>query len=89
MFTTPHLNARMLRWSLALQQYDFAISYVQGKDNIVADFLSRNPEGRLECVRPKSLSIDVLELPIENDLVSCEINNFEFTVNLRVSKKFI
>ena len=36
------VNPRLCRWALVLQQFDFAIAYVPGKDNVLADFLSRN-----------------------------------------------
>lgn len=34
-------NARLTRWSLALQPYNFTVSYRAGKDNANADGLSR------------------------------------------------
>lgn len=39
------LNARLTRWILFLQQFDFELVHCQGKDNVWADVLSRNPEG--------------------------------------------
>lgn len=38
-------NARITRWFLALQPYRFTVQYRAGKQNIVADFLSRHPVG--------------------------------------------
>ncbi|XP_041451796.1 uncharacterized protein K02A2.6-like [Drosophila obscura] len=35
------LDGRLARWSLALQAYDFEIEHPKGKDNVVADMLSR------------------------------------------------
>ena len=40
-----HLNnSRITRWTLAIQEYDFDIMHCRGRDNIVADILSRHPE---------------------------------------------
>lgn len=36
-----HLNSRVLRWSLALQEYSFVIQHIRGSDNSGADFMSR------------------------------------------------
>lgn len=35
-------NQRLLRWSLALQKYNIELYHIKGKDNLVADTLSRN-----------------------------------------------
>jgi len=35
-------SAKLLRWSLALQEYDLEIKYKRGSDNVVADYLSRH-----------------------------------------------
>ena len=37
-------NGRLTRWTLFLQDYNFNIAYIRGKDNILADYLSRMPE---------------------------------------------
>ena len=34
-------NQRLLRWNLTLQEYDLEIKHIHGKDNVIADALSR------------------------------------------------
>ena len=40
-FTQPNLNARQRRWMELLCEYNFEVRYVQGKENVVANALSR------------------------------------------------
>ena len=40
-FTQPTLNMHQRRWVEVLQEYDFLIIYRPGKENVVADCLSR------------------------------------------------
>ena len=40
-FTQPELNMRQRRWLELLHEYDFTIEYQPGKENVVADALSR------------------------------------------------
>lgn len=35
-------NSRITRWHLSLQPYRFTVKYKSGKDNVIADFLSRH-----------------------------------------------
>ena len=35
------LNGRIMRWAMTLQQYDYRIESIQGRDNVEADYLSR------------------------------------------------
>jgi hypothetical protein len=42
-FTQRDLNVRQRRWSEFTSEYDFGISYIKGKENVVVDALSRRP----------------------------------------------
>jgi hypothetical protein len=37
------LNGRLARWVILLQEFCFDIEYIQGRDNFIADYLSRLP----------------------------------------------
>ncbi len=54
--TQPHLNARrMARWVEKLQEYDIEFDHVEGKNNVVADALSRRADyalGVIMAVKP-------------------------------------
>jgi hypothetical protein len=42
--TTKELNARQARWAEELSSYDFVIEHIKGKENTIADALSRRPD---------------------------------------------
>ena len=42
MLDQPNLNARQARWLAFLSEYDFEIQHIKGKENKVADALSKN-----------------------------------------------
>lgn len=40
--SASYYNSRLMRWNLLLQQYSFTTHYCTGRENVVADFFSRN-----------------------------------------------
>ena len=59
--TQPTLSARQARWSEFLQQFDFDIEYRPGKENVVADALSR----RMDHLN----SVEAITNVVDNGLV--------------------
>jgi transposase InsO family protein len=52
--TQPYLSDRQARWVEKLSDFDFAISYVPGSVNVVADALSRRADYEEESAREQS-----------------------------------
>lgn len=48
--TQPHLSPRQVRWLEFLQQFQFTIGYKEGKQNVVADGLSRRADHKTTIV---------------------------------------
>lgn len=46
--TSKNANARLMRWTLFLQQFSFVVRYIKGSANVGADWLSRLSEFREE-----------------------------------------
>ena len=68
--STAFHGARLIRWGLLLQQYSYIVTYCCGKDNIVADFLSRYPEVKFIEEKQEPLIISSLQkfcLPVINE----------------------
>ena len=49
-FTQRDLNMRQRRWMEFLEDYDFTLHYYPGKENVVADALSRKSQGALPSI---------------------------------------
>ncbi|KAE9166490.1 hypothetical protein PF002_g31100 [Phytophthora fragariae] len=46
--SSPHLSQRMARWLSFFAEYNFTVEYKPGKQNVLADALSRRPDYELE-----------------------------------------
>ena len=47
-FSQPDLNARQARWLTFLSEFNFEVRHIKGKENKVADALSRRNNGLFE-----------------------------------------
>uniref|UniRef100_A0A1Y1MYY1 Reverse transcriptase RNase H-like domain-containing protein n=1 Tax=Photinus pyralis TaxID=7054 RepID=A0A1Y1MYY1_PHOPY len=70
LMSTRFANNRIYRWSLILQEFSFKIEYIRGKDNLIADILSRNGLGEKEI--EKELVVCVNQLREETGLFTLE-----------------
>jgi hypothetical protein len=61
LFTQRDLNARKRRWSEIMSEYDFGISYIKGKENVVIDALSR---------RPRIFSLETLKVNLREHVLT-------------------
>ena len=83
-FTQPLLNNRQKRWLQLLCEYDFDIHYVAGKENKVADALSRRPMCNLLSVVRSDL-INQIQSEVCNDPFYSNIISF---LNSHVGEMF-
>ncbi|KAH9497382.1 hypothetical protein DERF_013377 [Dermatophagoides farinae] len=49
-------NTRIMNWALKLNQYNYKIEYISGKENTEADFLSRNPSFQINLLTMEQIS---------------------------------
>ena len=61
------LNGRLARWAFKLQGYKFTISHRKGKDHVVPDALSRNPEFEIASIELANPPIDLNSEFFNND----------------------
>ena len=81
-FTQRDLNARQRWWSEFVSEYEFGISYIKGKENVVADALSQRP--RIFSLIP--LRVDLKEKVLEKLLGDGWYINV--TLDIKNGKKF-
>jgi len=56
------LNARLTRWSIAIQEYNLEVIHVPGKENIGADTLTRYPQDERDDARDNTTQITINKL---------------------------
>ena len=72
--TTKELNKRQVRWMELLGQYKFRITYTPGKDNAIADGLSRRPD----LYEQKTITNSaILKFDKQRNLVPVQVNTLQ------------
>jgi hypothetical protein len=73
MFNQLDLNARQARWLAFLIEFDFEVRHIKGKENKIADALSRRVHGLFE------INISRVESDLEHRIRTIGINNENYT----------
>jgi hypothetical protein len=73
LFNQSDLNARHARWIAFLSEFDFEVRHIKGKENKVADALSRRIHGLFE------IRISRAESNMEQRIRTTSINNGNYT----------
>jgi hypothetical protein len=84
--TTKTLNARQARWAEELSSYDFVIEHVKGKENVVADALSRRPDYRDEDIKNEPACLFILKMNTIK-IITIENHNEELLKKIRNEMK--
>ena len=64
--TKPHLSARQARWMEKMQEFDYEIRSKPGKDNVVADALSRRPDYQEKINALTIINVKALEKELKS-----------------------
>lgn len=60
--SSKYISARITRWVLAIQDYDITIEFLPGKNNQIADILSRFPTASNEHLINKERQVTIAEM---------------------------
>ena len=88
--TKKELNGRQARWAEELSSYNFVIEHIKGRENIVADALSRRPDYKDDSVVHRTTQIFketdkglVLNKDIQLKMVNIESEDRELNEKIR------
>ncbi|KAL4114536.1 hypothetical protein PRIC2_014470 [Phytophthora ramorum] len=83
--SSPHLSQRMARWLSFFAEYNFTVEYKPGKQNVLADALSRRPDYELAHVA--YLESPLYELLREAYAEDCDLA--DLVTSLKVPEKAV
>jgi hypothetical protein len=73
LFSQPDLNARKARWLAFLSEFEFEVRHIKGKENKVADALSKRFHGLFE------VNVSRVESDLEQRIRKTSINDENYT----------
>ncbi|MBI0384646.1 Ty3/Gypsy family RNase HI domain-containing protein, partial [Streptomyces albiflaviniger] len=68
-----HLNKRHAKWIEFIESFPYVVKYKKGKDNVVADALSRKNSTLLTCLEINVLGLDEIKDLYSSDAFFCPI----------------
>ena len=72
--TMPHLSERLARWIEKMAEFDYKLQYIPGKDNVVADALSRRVD---HAEPPAAGTVNALRSVLRKQVSFATQNRFE------------
>lgn len=77
LFKQQNLTGRLARWVMKLQQYDFDIKHVNGKNNVVPDALSRFPTENLDVIDITPVDDEYTKMLSKNEKNPLRFKNYK------------
>ena len=76
LYEHPNPNSRLIRWALRLQEYiPFKLEYLRGKENVIADALSRKNTDKSLIESPQVASVTLDEIAGKNPEIVRKMQN--------------
>lgn len=86
---TPYHNARLMRWVLFMQEYDYSILHCKGSENVMADFFSRNFKDRTSTHTQNNNHFVREIVKICTDELENKKNDVKFLARLEMKKELL
>lgn len=87
LYSLKEPNSRIIRWKIMLGEFEFDVEYLKGKDNKVADFLSRIPKPNVED--EENLDIKSLFELTDSDMSTVHSANEDLNEHFLISETVV